>query len=184
MKTKTALLVIDVQDSFKANQERWQQRNNPEFENNLSKLINAFKKANQPIFFVLHSDKDAAFEISSPYYKLMDFLDAGDYPLLEKTTRSVFASTDLQMQLTKMSCNHLVISGIQTEQCCETTTRHGADLGYKIDFVSEATLTFPIKHWKSGESLLPDQIVERTEYVLAKRFASIKTVDEVLAELS
>jgi len=180
---KTTLLVIDVQDSFKAVPERWAQRNNPKFEANVSKLIAAFKKHNQAIIYVMHSDKDNAFAKTSPHYKLMDFLDAGDDPILEKTTRSSFASTDLQTRLNKMSCNHIVITGIQTEQCCETTARHGGDLGYQVDFVTEATLSFPIKHWAGGKDLMPEQIVERTEYALAGRFASIKTVEDVIAEL-
>ncbi len=180
---KTALLVIDVQDSFKAFPKHWAKRNNLKFEANISKLIAAFEANNQPIFYVLHSDPDEAFLLTSPHYKLMDFLDAKDKPILEKTTRSVFASTDLQTRLNKMHCNHIVITGIQTEQCCETTTRHGADLGYTVDYVSEATLTFPIKHWAGGKDLMPAEIVERTEYALAGRFASIKTVAQVIDEL-
>ena len=180
---KTALLVIDVQDSFKASAQRWNKRNNPKFEENLSRLISAFKKHNQPVIYVLHSDKDNAFDKTSPYYKLMDFLAVGDDIVLEKTTHSTFASTDLQTRLNKMNCNHIVITGIQTEQCCETTARHGADLGYLVDYVSEATLTFPIKHWADGPDLMPAEIVERTEYALAGRFARIKTVNEIIAEL-
>jgi nicotinamidase-related amidase len=71
----------------------------------------------------------------------------------------------------------VVISGISTEQCCETTTRVAADLGYEADFVTEATATFPIG------SLTTDQIVERTEAVLNKRFARIMKVSEVKEEL-
>lgn len=180
---KTALLVIDVQDSFKASPKHWAKRNNPKFEENISKLVTAFKAKNQPIFYVLHSDPDEAFLVNSPHYKLMDFLNVEDNPVLEKTTRSVFASTDLQTRLNQMGCNHIIITGIQTEQCCETTTRHGADLGYTVDYVTEATLTFPIKHWAGGKDLMPAEIVERTEYALAGRFANIKTVAQVVAEL-
>ena len=82
-----------------------------------------------------------------------------------------------------MGIRDLVVSGIQTEQCCETTTRAAADLGYKVDFVTEATLTFPIEHWEKDAVLATKDIVERTEYALANRFARIATVENVLSEL-
>ena len=76
--------------------------------------------------------------------------------------------------------NRLIVSGIRTEQCCETTTRHASDLGYSVDYVTEATLTFPMTH-ASGTLFSPDDIRKRTELVLAGRFARITTVDGALA---
>ncbi len=182
---KSALLVIDVQDSFKASEKRWSSRSNLSFEKNVSELISAFRTTAQPIIFVMHSDKDAAFGVNSPYYKLMDFLDYQDSDLLlHKTTRSSFPNTNLDAELKKLGVEHLVVTGIQTEQCCETTTRHAADLGYSVDFVTEATLTFPIKHWSEDKVLSCEAIIERTEYALANRFARIATVDDVLTDLN
>jgi nicotinamidase-related amidase len=173
-----------VQDSFKAAPNRWQRRNNPEFESNLSALISAYREAQEPIIFVMHQDSDRGFSPASPQYRLMDFLDVrpGDV-VLHKTTRSAFTSTDLGRRLNLLGVRRLVITGIQTEQCCETTARDGGDMGYEIDFVTEATLTFPIPHWAGGPELSPEAITERTEYALAGRFARIRTVDEVVATL-
>lgn len=42
--------------------------------------------------------------------------------------------------LTKHGIRRLVVSGIRTEQCCETTTWHASDLGWAVDYVGEATL--------------------------------------------
>jgi nicotinamidase-related amidase len=77
----------------------------------------------------------------------------------------------------------VTISGIQTEQCCETTARVAADLGFDVDFVTEATLTFPIPRTLEPDSeVLPvDAVVERTEYALRRRFARICSVAEALA---
>jgi hypothetical protein len=70
------------------------------------------------------------------------------------------------------------------EQCCETTARVAADLGYAVDFVTEATMTFPIPNWDSpGEELGVDAIRERTEYALRRRFARIVTVAQLANEL-
>ena len=174
----TALLVIDVQDSFKYNPARWAQRSNPAFERNVSDLIATFREASLPIFFILHTDSDPGFRPNDPEVRLMDFVDRRESdPLLVKTTRNAFTSTDLQQRLDAIGVRRLVISGISTEQCCETTTRVAADLGYAVDSVTSATATFPI-----GD-LSTDAIIERTEAVLNRRFARVCTVDQVKEEL-
>jgi len=47
----SVLLVIDVQDTFKADSTRWSRRNNPKFESNVSALISAYREAGEPIIF-------------------------------------------------------------------------------------------------------------------------------------
>ena len=183
----SALLVIDVQDSFIGdNGERWAQRGpNPEqFEEKLMTLLTTYRQAKLPIYFVLHSDEDPGFEMDSPYYKLMDFLQhQPDEPIIHKETRNAFTSTQLQRHLTQQGVQRLVITGIQTEQCCETTTRVAADLGYDVDFVTEATQTFPIYNPETAVSLPVADIVERTEYALRNRFARIATVAQIVEEI-
>ncbi len=99
-----------------------------------------------------------------------------------KERHSALAGTGLDIWLTRNGINRLIISGIRTEQCCETTTRHASDLGWSVDFVSEATFTFPMQH-ADGTVFSQADIVKRTELVLATRFARIVTVDEALAGL-
>ncbi|HVG23202.1 MAG TPA: isochorismatase family protein [Thermoanaerobaculia bacterium] len=171
---KNALLVIDIQDSFKINPVRWAARSNPRFEENVTRLIATFREAGEPIVFVLHTDPDPGFRRADPELRLMSFLDRreGD-PLLVKTTRNAFTSTDLESRLDAMGVERVVVCGISTEQCCETTTRVAADLGYEVDFVTEATLTFPIA------GMTTEALIERTEAVLRGRFARIVSVDEV-----
>src|SRR5687767_12288686 len=169
-----ALLVIDIQDSFKISPERWASRSNPRFEENVTELIARFRDAGRPVIFVLHNDTDPGFRPGDPEVRLMDFLDRRESePLIVKNTRNAFTSTDLQARLDALGVRKVVVSGISTEQCCETTTRVAADLGYDVDFVTEATATFPIG------TLSTDAIVERTEAVLDKRFARVTTVNGV-----
>jgi nicotinamidase-related amidase len=73
----------------------------------------------------------------------------------------------------------LIISGIRTEQCCETTTRHASDLGYRVTFIPEATLTFDMKQI-DGATLSANDIKSRTVTVLHQRFAQISSVDAAL----
>jgi hypothetical protein len=84
-----------------------------------------------------------------------------------------------------------VICGIRTEQCCETTARVAADLGFDVTFVTDATATTPIAHrdapaGRSVGEILADprtlgvaDILARTEYALAGRFATIATVADL-----
>jgi nicotinamidase-related amidase len=70
----------------------------------------------------------------------------------------------------------VVICGIRTEQCCETTARVASDLGFEVTFVADATTTSGI------EGLSAAEIIERTARVLgAREFATIATTDDVVA---
>jgi nicotinamidase-related amidase len=183
--SESALLVVDAQDSFKATA-KWERRNNPDFEKNVAALIDAYRDAKLPVIFFLHTDKDEGFNTDSPFFKLMDFITPRvDEPVFIKATRNCFTSTPLQPHLLGLGVRRITITGIQMEQCCETTARVAADFGYAVDFVTEATMTFPIPNWdKPGEELGVDAIRERTEYALRRRFARIATVDLITAEMN
>jgi nicotinamidase-related amidase len=182
---QSALLVIDAQDSFKAGP-RWERRSNLAFEQNVGALIQMYRAAQLPVIFFLHTDDDEAFGLESPFFKLMDFIERrDDEPLFVKNTRNCFTSTGLGPLLLERGVRRVIVTGIQTEQCCETTTRVAADLGYAVDFVTEATMTFPIPNLdKPGQVLGVDAVIERTEYALRRRFARITTVAELASELA
>jgi nicotinamidase-related amidase len=181
---RSALLVIDVQESFRADPARWARRSNPRFEENLGRLIDAYRDAGLPVIWILHTDEDGPFSPDSPWFRLQDWLERrDDEPLLVKTTRNSFTSTSLADVLAAEGVRRLVITGIQTEQCCETTARLAGDLGYDVDFVTEATLTFPIANPATGEELGVEEITRNAEYALRGRFARITTVDELVGEL-
>ena len=84
-----------------------------------------------------------SFDPASGHVRLLDGLEPepGE-PVITKTSRNAFTTTNLQQILTEKGIRELVVCGIQTEQCCETTTRLAADLGYDVTFVTEATATF------------------------------------------
>ena len=179
----SALLVVDAQDSFKQSP-RWERRSNLDFEAHVGQLVESFRSAGRPVYFILHTDGDEHFETTSPHFKLMDFLaPQPSEPVLVKNTRNAFTSTDLGRRLDAAGIKRIAITGIQTEQCCETTARLAADLGYDVDFVLDATLTFPIADPVSGEELSTPDILRRTVFVLRKRFARIVNTAELAAEI-
>jgi nicotinamidase-related amidase len=181
----TALLVVDAQESFKARGTAfWESRGPKDFEQHIKALVSGFREAGYPIYLILHTDGDPGFSTDSEFFRVMDFLDyqPGE-PLLIKQVHNAFTSTLLLPLLIKSSIHKVVICGIRTEQCCETTARVASDLGFEVDYVTQATLTFPLTHPHTGETMSVEQIQTRTETVLHQRFARITTVQNVLQDL-
>ena len=96
-----------------------------------------------------------------------------------KGRHSALVGTGLSVWLREQGIGRLIVSGIRTEQCCETTTRHASDEGFEVDFVPEATLTFDMKYL-DGSALRAADIVARTAAVLKDRFATICSVEQAL----
>jgi nicotinamidase-related amidase len=84
----------------------------------------------------------------------------------------------LEQWLRASGVDHLIITGIRTEQCCETTTRHASDLGFKVTYAMDATLTFPMVA-RSGRTYSTSELKERTELVLTDRFAKVVATEAV-----
>jgi len=182
---QSALLVVDAQESFRA-APRWARRSNLAFEANVAALVDAYRAAGRPVLYFLHTDGDPGFEPDSPLLRLMDFLaPRADEPVLLKDTRNCFTSTNLAARLLALGVRRLAVAGIQTEQCCETTARVAADLGYAVDFVLDATLTFPIPDPDvPGAELDVGAVTERTRYALARRFARVVSTTTLVRELA
>ena len=180
---KSALLLIDVQHSFE-HKPYWQTDELPAFQRNLLALIAGAKARNVPVLRILHVDPAGEFSLASGWVKPMAFLPPDCTAEFSKSAHNSFSTTGLQRWLVEHDINHLIITGIRTEQCCETTTRVAADLGYAVDYVTEATLTFPMTHPVSGRRYSTAEIKAHTELVLHNRFARIVTVAECLRDLA
>jgi len=173
-----ALLVIDVQESFR-HRPYFTSDALPQFFERLQKLCDGATALGIPIVQVLHVEDEGAFSEDSGYVVPMAEIKYQPALRIKKRNHSALAGTELCAWLVAHGIDQLIVSGIRTEQCCETTTRQASDSGYKVDFVTEATLTFPMKH-KNGRVYTAADIKERTELVLADRFACICSVEESL----
>ncbi|NKZ08872.1 cysteine hydrolase family protein [Actinomadura latina] len=188
-----ALLVIDVQESFRR-RPLWDAVSAPDIASRAARLTAAARAAGDLVVWILHAEPGTGgvFDPDLGHVRLMDGLAPGPgEPVLTKTSRNAFTTTGLQQLLTARGIGEVVVCGIQTEQCCETTARLAAELGYRVTFVTDATATFPIEHRDapSGRPLaeiladpatLPvDQVIARTEYALAGRFAAIAGLDDL-----
>ncbi len=189
----SALVVIDVQESFRL-RPLWAAVSAPDIVARVSRLVEAARARGDLVVWVLHAEPGtgSVFDPEWGYVRLMDGLaPAPGEQVLTKTSINAFTTTGLQRLLTMHGVRDLAVCGIRTEQCCETTTRLACDLGYEVTFVADATATFPIPHRdapvdRTVEEMLADpttlstvDIMTRTEYALAGRFATIRTVAEL-----
>jgi nicotinamidase-related amidase len=185
-----ALLVIDVQESFRR-MPSWQAISSPGIAADVARLVEGARANGDLVVWILHSapGSGTVFDPASGYLRYIGPLEPqpGE-PQLTKTSHNAFTTTNLQQLLTQQGVTEVVVCGIRTEQCCETTARVASDLGYQVTFVTEATATSPIAHRDApaGQTvgqLLADPrtlpasaVIERTEYALAGRFATIATI--------
>lgn len=178
---KTALLVIDTQKSFKA-RPFWSEANFPAWCQAQQRLIEGCVARHIPIIQVLHQTTDGGpFDPRLGLVATLDELRIEPDLLVRKHRHSALVGTALLDWLIGQNIQRLLISGIRTEQCCETTARHASDLGFRVDFFSDATLTFDMVDPHSGNTVAAADIQARTELVLAGRFARICQVDSWLA---
>lgn len=176
----TALLVIDAQESFRQ-RPYWRADDLPTFTNRLQALIDGAKAKGIPVVQIFHVDDDPHFSLESGYVRTLDEITLEADAVFHKARHSALIGSGLDVWLVANGIRKVIVSGIRTEQCCETTTRHASDLGYAADYVTEATLTFPMTH-ASGTVFSVDDIKKRSELVLSGRFARIATVEEALAD--
>ena len=178
----TALLLIDVQQSF-VHRPYWSAADVPAFLDKTNALVAGAIARGVPVLRILHIG-DGEFSHASGHVRpldgLMPFEAAATF---EKRRHSALVGTGLPVWLHEHGIGRLIVAGIRTEQCCETTTRHASDEGWAVDYVTEATLTFDMAT-PSGERLSAAQIRERTATVLAGRFATLCTVEEALQRTS
>ncbi len=174
----TALLVIDAQDSFR-HRPYFREQDLDIYLSRQQALIDGAAAAGLPIVQIFHVEEQGVFSEASGHVRTLEPLRLTPAAVFRKRRHSALVGSGLDVWLTQHGIRRLIVSGIRTEQCCETTTRHASDLGYAVDYVGEATLTFPMTD-ATGRVWSPAEIRARTELVLADRFARIATVAEAL----
>lgn len=190
-----ALIVIDVQESFRAHP-LWETTSDLKVADQVNRLVRLFRQAGDQVVWVLHSEPGTGdvFDPALGHVRVMEELERAEgEALVRKTSHNAFTTTNLQQLLTERGIRDLTVCGIRTEQCVETTARVASDLGYRVTVAIDATATHPIPHrdapaGRSVAELLADprtlpaeEVIRRTEYALAGRFATIETVDRLEA---
>lgn len=177
---KSALILVDVQKGFDLPIRG--RRNNPQAEANMVRLLSSWRRSSRPIFHIQHLSLESGspLEMGTEGSAIKpEVRPLGDEPILQKHVNSAFIGTNLEVRLLSQGISAVVIVGLTTNHCVETTTRMAGNLGFQTYLVSDATATFD----RAG----PDGIMHRAEDIhamsllnLHQEFATIVTTDEVL----
>ncbi|WP_406059394.1 cysteine hydrolase [Streptomyces sp. NBC_01077] len=183
-----ALVVIDVQKGFVDG--FWGERNNPAAEENIAALIDLWQETGRPVVFVRHDSPEGSRSPLRVGYEGNEFKDfveqrrgkgSGPELLVTKTVNSAFyGEPSLDGWLSGQEIAQIVIVGIQTNMCNETTARMGGNLGYEVVFPLDAMHTFDLEG-PFGWSRSADELTEATAVSLhGGRFAKVVTTEEVV----
>lgn len=183
----TTLIVIDVQKGFR-DEEYWGgNRCTPDMEQNITMLLKAFREAHLPIIHVKHdsTDPDSLLHPSNAGNEVEDYakpLATNNESLLHKSVNSGFIGTNLEERLRVQNTSTVVIVGLTTNHCCETTARMAGNLGFNVLFVRDAIATFDC-HFE-GKTIKADDVHFNSLASLNEEFATIATSKEILEAIT
>ncbi len=176
-------MVVDVQQGF-ADARHWGARDNPEAEANIGRLVAHWRRQQRPVVVVRHDSADPASPLhpSSPGNALQPVVGSSWDLLVTKSVNSAWhGSPDLDGWLRGEGVEQVVICGITTNHCCETTARVGGNLGYDVWFALDATHTFD-RVAPDGE-VVPAAVLARvTATNLHGEFATVVSTADLLAD--
>lgn len=150
---EAALLVLDMQDYFLQPDSHAFVPAATAIVEGICRLRVAFLAARRPVIFTRHlnSPQDAGMlslwwrDLISPrsaYSQIIEELDTTDCLVIEKRQYDAFWQTDLDSSLRSMQVGQVVITGVMTHLCCETTARSAFVRGYQVFFPVDGTATY------------------------------------------
>jgi nicotinamidase-related amidase len=131
----TALIVVDVQESFR-HRPYWNAGDEAAFVSKLQALVDGAKAQGIPVVQIFHVEDAGVFSLASGYVKTLPGVSIAPDAQFYKRSHSALIGSGLDVWLVQHGVRRVIISGIRTEQCCETTTRHASDSGYEVDYVT------------------------------------------------
>lgn len=157
---RAVLLPIDLQQGFDA--PGWPKRWNGEADVNGLALIHEWRSAGRPIIHVRHDSVQPGSTLA-PGMPGNDFRPGfgpeGDEPLITKSVNSAFIGTDLDLRLKRLGAKHVIVFGISTDMCVSTTIRTGANMGWDMVLVPDASDCFDLPDGLGG--IIPAEQVHR-----------------------
>jgi nicotinamidase-related amidase len=174
MTNDTALLIIDVQKGLLEDQD-YPHYDGEGLVKRLTGVIERARAADVPVIFVQHCGSEGdSIHPSEPGWALDPRLgDRPTDPHIEKSHPDSFQDTNLQSELEARGIHNLIIGGMETEMCVDTTTRRAYSLGYKVTLIGDGHTTA-----QYGELSVP-QIIAHHNLALGMGFAKVKPAAEI-----
>jgi nicotinamidase-related amidase len=177
---RTALVVVDVQCAFD-DAEYWGPRNNPDCEANVGTLLAAWRAEERPVVFVRHDsdEPDSPLRPENRGNAFKPVVSGSADLVVTKQVHSAFhGHPDLAAWLRERELGGIAICGITTNHCCETTARVGANLGFDVLFVLDATHTFD-RAGPDGRVMSAEELARATATSLHGEFATVVSTAEL-----
>ena len=151
--SSSCLLVIDMQNFFLDPESPSFTPGGVAVISNIAKLINTFRKKKLPIIYTAHVHKDKEWDggILGWWWEGMiieNTKDAEIHPkiaprtdekIIYKHRYSAFYNTDLEITLRCLNITDLIITGVMTNLCCESTARDAYIRDHRVFFLLDAT---------------------------------------------
>lgn len=180
---KSALIIVDVQrDYFEGGLNPLSQPN--EALENIRDLLGVFREKNLPVFHVQHiSERDNApfFKPKSKGIEIHPAL----HPLeseqvVVKHAPNSFYKTELEAALKAHQVNKLIICGMMSHHCIDTTVRAGRERGYAIDLVHDGCAT---KNLEFYGQVIEAKWVQKVFMAALQGFANVCSADMAIERL-
>jgi nicotinamidase-related amidase len=177
------LVLIDVQHGFDA--PYWGERNNPDAERNIERLLARWRASGRPVIHVRHDsvEPDSALRPDSPGNTIKrEAAPRPGEPVVGKHVNSAFIGTDLEARLRAVASDTVVLCGFTTNHCVSTTARMAGNLGFRTFVLSDSTVAFGMRSPGPDGRLIPAAVMHEVGMAeLHREFATILTTDELLA---
>ena len=177
---RLALVVVDAQQGF--DDPAWGPRNNDACDANIASLVRVRAERGRPVVYVRHDSTEPGSPLhpSSPGNRLKDYLEPEPDLLVTKSVNSSFLGTpDLDAWLRDRDLDGIVVCGITTNHCCETTARMGGNLGHRVLFALDAKHTFD-RTGPDGSVVTADELMRVTATNLHDEFATVVSTQELV----
>ena len=176
---RAVLLPIDMQQAFDGPQ--WPQRWNRDVDANGLALLAAWRAAKRPIIHVRHDSVQPGSSLApgAPGNAFRPgFEPLPGEALVTKGVNSAFIGTDLDLRLKRLGAKHVVTFGISTDMCVSTTVRTGANMGWDMILVPDASDCFELPDGNGGT--IPAIEIQRAHVAtLAFEFCRVVTSAEL-----
>ncbi len=185
-KKKSALLVIDMQNFFVSSRSKGLGPISPTVMANTKRVLEAFRKARRPVIYTRHVHRADGSDAGIMGWWWEDMIVEGsweseihrelaprpDEKVIQKHRYSAFYSTDLEIVLRCQGIEDLVISGVMTNLCCESTARDAFIRDFRVFFLADATGT------------AYEEMHTATLINLSYGFAYVTTAEKIISQLS
>lgn len=181
---KTALLIIDVQKDYFPNG-KMELTGSLEASLKIRELLEHFRKAGKPVIHIQHVSARPGAAFFLPNTPGMEFHEnvtpKQDEKIFVKNFPNSFRETGLGRYLAENQISKLVITGMMTHMCVDTTVRAAFDLGYECLVAGDCCATRNLTY--KGRRIEAADVQNSFLAALNGIFATVLTTEEVLAKM-